>query len=451
MRSSCYIRVTLKSLLTVTGVSLLAIGSLSCKAQDYAQKYKYSLNNVVPTTGKLDYWALAVYPVDYPFKDGLFSFKKTGTTQNVETLYKGELFEKERDLFSYCLYQDLKAGLLPDARRDKSGRRWNYVDYGPNISQEGEALYDLILRGQMDVSSKPEHDKQICLLLILSSPREPSYVRYYREVFVIPKVKREHEWEILVKFRDVNSRVLTWLQSEIESADARKILVSRHEAIASHLTKHWDKELQCFTNKLITALEDDAPPPVLRVWAEQCLDRWENSFELFKVGERETVSNECLCADQYCLNVVNTIADCFGKRDKILADARATEAALVTLAILAAAGEAYAGSRGGGSGAGYVAAAALVATAVQYEDDAQTRAAEIQVDMKASVDRLAAEIPEKFREQCQEKLKQNPDEACQIFRDEYADQYKNFTCSKVEGAAQSEATRTVLNGLPSGL
>jgi len=289
--------------------------------------------------------SIAVFPIDYPFHEGLISSSKTGeAAQNVQKLTdKGaDFFYNWRDLYSLCLWRELEAqseDWIPEVR------------FGPNpatskYGDKREQYNDLVLRGRMDIClgvDDGDKDKRpggtIQLVLTLSAPSDPTYVRYYRTTFEIPEFEERKEDKVISSFRDVNKGVMSWLQQELSQL-VPGFFARNRERVALTQMGHVDHELFSFNDALRTRLDRDAERGELRQLVHQCYEKWE-SLSVLRFYEVDVLRAEAKAASDYYNNVADVWAEAYKKRDRKIAGARALQTALILTAAAAAGANAY--------------------------------------------------------------------------------------------------------------
>jgi len=392
--------------------------------------------------------SLAVFPIDYPFAgEGLVSFAKThaNARTNVEKLYrrtarnqKGGVspippYMRPRDLLSHSLYLDIK-GMQSNAE----DRPWiARVDFGPDPGKI--EFYDVKLTGRMDVIVKEKGERQqLDLLLVLSCPRDLTYVRRFRTRLEAPAYQPMDEAAMLPALRAANEEICTWLRGEIRALSAGTVEASRLDKATGFITEEWDKDLPRFTRDLREALEGNAPPTVISTWAQAYYDRWYESGVLYDDVVLFMPTLESKTADEFCSSVLSKWAGKYKQRDRAIAKAKTAQTALAILAIASIAGGAVADYRqyeqtgkytGTYTGAGVVVATGAIALSVEVEKELAAELARIEVDPRFDVSDIVARIENveggRYRG-FKERLRDRPDRAVQIAAEFYSKDRQSF-------------------------
>jgi hypothetical protein len=392
--------------------------------------------------------SLAVYPIDYPFAvEGLVSFARTQANEptNVEKLYrrtarnqKGGVspippYMQPRDLLSYCLYLDIK-----QMQSNVKDHLWiARVDFGPDPTKI--EFYDLKLSGRLDVVLKEKGEvQQLDLMLVLSCPRNLTYVRRFRTRFEAPAYQPMDEAAMLPALRTVNAEICAWLRGEIGALNAGDVQTSRLDKATGFITGQWDQDLPLFTRELREAIENDAPPTVISTWAQAYYDRWYESGVLYDDVVLFMPTLECKTADEFCYSVLSTWAAKYKQRDRAISRAKAAQTALAILAVAAIAGGVavdvqqlnqtgnYSGTY---TGAGMMVATGAIALSAKVESELAAELARIEVDPRFDVGDIVARIENveggRYRG-FKERLRDRPDRAVEIAAEFYGKDRQSF-------------------------
>lgn len=292
-------------------------------------KYLYTPQSTVsPFADGQSIQSLAVYPIDDAFEDGLLDWEELskGRKTNLElSLATGNahLLGKTRDYYSYTLYQEL------------NDQPWiQRVDFGPDPSEDfmncdTDAFYDFVLTGSMEYDESG-NGGAAQLILTLSSPLDPTFVRRHRTWFTVPAIVDEVEYAPNVTFQSVNSNVMAWLRAELSTVDPQRVALRRTEFIAQRV-RQLDPELSNIAAELVAALKEDATPERIRALLLPYSSRWSILREVVHEDiERQLVHVEAAAAANSFDRISAKAADVYHERDKQVAEVRRQASAAKT-------------------------------------------------------------------------------------------------------------------------